>query len=196
VLLLLGLVVPPVAVRFALPWTSVKYGHHHCIKQLGAAIQVYASDYDDKYPFHTNGFGDALILCLKHQGVDSKNYAAVFTAPGDDGQFLRDSMRNGTHVPEEQCTRAYVQGLSETNSHEICLVFDRYPSPGGDHRRRPFGGPMLREVCMLDGSMQIIPESQWPAFRTNQIELLVAAGIKRDVAEKLYAPYPRRGTAP
>jgi hypothetical protein len=81
-----------------------------------------------------------------------------------------------------------VQGLGDTNNPEIAVVFDRYPTPGGDHFRRPWG-PLLRDVALLDGSMLSIPEKRWPEFRRKQIELLVAEGISRAQAEKLYAPY-------
>ena len=118
------------------------------------------------------------------------NHLRVYTAPDDDARRLLECVRTGTHLPEDACTRAYVQGLSETNDHSICLMFDRYPTPGGDHGRRPWK-PLLREVCMLDGSMQKIPETDWPAFHAKQIELLLAAGISRETAEKLYAPFPR-----
>jgi hypothetical protein len=91
-------------------------------------------------------------------------------------------------MPEERCTRAYVQGLSDTNNPRIALVFDRYPTRGGDHFRRPWGPP-LREVAMLDGSMEVIREEKWPEFRRRQIELLVAESISRAQAEKLYAPF-------
>jgi hypothetical protein len=96
-------------------------------------------------------------------------------------------MKTGAHVPEERCTRAYVQGLSDTNNPEIALVFDRYPTRGGDHFRRPWG-PRLRDVGMLDGSMVSVREEKWPEFRRKQIELLVAEGISRTQAEELYAP--------
>jgi hypothetical protein len=67
-------------------------------------------------------------------------------------------------------------------------VFDRYPTRGGDHFRRPWGPP-LRDVALLDGSMLSIREEKWPEFRRKQVELLVAEGISQADAEKLYAPF-------
>ena len=124
------------------------------------------------------------MLLVKELGDDPR----YFTAPGDDGSLYRECMKTGAHMPEERCTRAYVQGLSDTNNPMIALVFDRYPTRGGDHFRRPWG-PLLREVSMLDGSMEVVREEKWPEFRRNQIELLVAEGISRTQAEKLYAPF-------
>lgn len=169
------------------PVFNVFHAHEHCIKGTGLALKTYALDHGDRYPSHTNGFGDAIVLLLK----EASEQPSLFTAPGDDGHLLAECVRTGAHMPEDRCTRAYVQGLSETNDPQIALVFDRYPTPGGDHFRRPWG-PLLREVCLLDGSMQVISEQNWPGFRVRQIELLVAAGFRRADAETLYAPISRR----
>jgi len=154
------------------------------MKQTGLSLRTYALDHDGGFPFHTNGFGDAIVLLLK----EGNAFPYEFTAPGDDGRLLKECMRTGAHMPEERCTRAYVQGLSDTNNPMIALVFDRYPTRGGDHFRRPWG-PRLRDVALLDGSMVSIREEKWPEFRREQIELLVAEGISRARAEKLYAPF-------
>ena len=176
---------------YAVIFANLFHAHEHCIKQLGTQLRLYSIDHDDKFPCHTNGFGDALVACLKHSEITNQAFARVFTAPDDDAHLLIECLKTGAHLPEERCTRAYVQGLSETNNPGICLMFDRYPTRGGDHGRSPWGSPQ-REVCMLDGSMQKLLEQNWPKFRADQIELLVTAGIQRETAEKLYAPYPRK----
>ena len=158
--------------------------HQHCMKQTTLSLRTYAIDHDGRFPFHTNGFGDAVVLLLKEDLCGP----TMFTAPGDDGSLYKECMKTGAHMPEERCTRAYVQGLSESNNPEIALVFDRYPTRGGDHFRRPWG-PLLRDVGMLDGSMVTVREEKWPEFRRRQIDLLLAEGISRTQAEKLYAPF-------
>ncbi|MGV3774435.1 MAG: hypothetical protein ACO1QB_16160, partial [Verrucomicrobiales bacterium] len=65
------------------------------------------------------------------------------------------------------------------------LLFDKKAIRGGDHYRRPWG-PLLREVCMLDGSMMVIREDKWPEFASNQVELLVKEGIPRTTAQHYY----------
>lgn len=181
--LVIGLLVLAVLPVLAMIF-NLFHAHEHCIKGAGLSLRSYAVDHGGKFPFHTNGFGDAILLLLK-EGYD---YPNVFTAPGDDGRLFKECLKTGAHMPEERCTRAYVQGLGETNNPMIALVFDRYPTRGGDHSRRPWG-PLLREVAMLDGSMEIVREEKWPEFRRKQIELLVADGISRAQAEKLYAPF-------
>jgi hypothetical protein len=181
----LGIGLPALALMLlAIPMFNLFHAHEHCIKGTGLSLRTYALDHGGRFPFHTNGFGDAILLLIKELGDDPR----LFTAPGDDGRLFKECLKTGAHMPEDRCTRAYVQGLSDTNNFEIALVFDRYPTRGGDHFRRPWG-PLLREVAMLDGSMEVIREEKWPEFRRKQIELLVGEGISRARAEKLYAPF-------
>ena len=157
--------------------------HQHCIKAAGMHFLLYEEDHQGRLPFDTNGFGDALMLLVKSYPPDGWR---CLTGVGDDGSVFRAALAFGAHIPEEKCSRVYVQGLSETNDPNIAILFDRYSNPGGDHFRRPWG-PMLREVCLLDGSMQIIAESNWSRFSSNQIELLVQNGIPRLTAQHYYA---------
>jgi hypothetical protein len=181
----LGIGLPVLALMpAAAMWFNLFHAHEHCIKQTALALQTYALDHYGRFPFHTNGFGDAIVLLLK----EGQDYPYEFTAPGDDGSRLKECLKTGAHLPEECCTRAYVQGLCDTNNPQIALVFDRYPTRGGDHFRRPWG-PRLREVALLDGHVEFVREENWTEFRRKQIELLVAAGIRPAQAEKLYAPF-------
>lgn len=107
------------------------------------------------------------------------------TGPGDDGALFRLALRTGERIPEQKCSRIYIQGLSQANNPQIAVLWDKKSSPGGDHFHRRWG-PLLREVCLLDGSMQVIPEKNWAAFVTNQIELLVQDGIPRPAARHYY----------
>jgi len=75
--------------------------------------------------------------------------------------------------------------LNESNDQQICILFDRNSCRGGDHFRSPWGH-RVREICMLDGSMGVIPDEKWPEFSRNQIELLVAAGFSRTNASRYY----------
>ena len=134
-----------VLIPVAAMWFNWFHAHEHCIKGTGLSLRTYAIEHDGRFPFHTNGFGDAIRLLLKEIGEPPRE----FTAPGDDARLYKECLKTGAHMPEERCTRAYVQGLSDTNNPEIALVFDRYPTRGGDHFRRPWG-PLLREVAMLE----------------------------------------------
>jgi len=109
----------------------------------------------------------------------------LICGPGDDGHIFGEALTNHTIVPEEKCSRVYIQGLCETNDPQLCILFDRNSCPGGDHFRSPWGR-RVREVCMLDGSMEVIPDEDWLAFSQTQIELLVAAGFSRTNALHFY----------
>lgn len=157
--------------------------HQHCSKVLGSFLRQYASNHEGNYPVHTNGFADALLLLIKD---DDHVYVRHLVAPGDDGKMLLECLEKSLDVPEEKCSRIYIQGLSEANGgHGVALVFDAYPTPGGDHFRRPWGEP-IRDVVMADGSVEFIAEKRWPAFAQDQIERLVRLGLERSEFEKLF----------
>jgi hypothetical protein len=160
--------------------------HQHCMKIAGTIFTGYASEHGGVLPYHTNGFGDALLLLVK----DSPEDVRFICGPGDDGHVFSNALAHGLHVPEGQCSRVYVQGLSETNDPGLCILFDRRSVPGGDHF---YGsGKRVREVCMLDGFMETVPDEGWAKFSEKQVELLVAAGFKREKALQYYPEAARR----
>jgi hypothetical protein len=46
--------------------------------------------------------------------------------------------------------------------------------------------PLAREVWFISGE-RVIRESEWKAFATNQVQLLIAAGIPQAQAEAYYS---------
>ena len=168
-------------------WYVNNFVHQHCIIQTGLAFRIYADEHNGKLPFSTNGFGNALLLLT---GPDPTNdytggFIGCLCGPGDDGHLYREALKNHSILPEDQCTRVYIQGLSENNDSQICILFDRNSCKGGDHFCSPWGH-RVREVSMLDGSMEVIPDEKWPEFSRQQVELLVAAGISRTNALHFY----------
>ena len=177
-----------VAALFCMMLFNVFHAHEHCIKQAGGAFAAYALDNQGNLPYDTNGFGNALLLLVKggYLGDTTGQYSiGPITGPGDDGALFRQALQTGARIPEQKCSRIYIQGLSQTNNPQIAILWDKKSSPGGDHFHRPWGPP-LREVCLLDGSMQVIPEKSWAAFVSNQVELLVQDGIPRAAAWHYY----------
>lgn len=156
------------------------FEHAHCIRIAEGYLVQYAHEHNGHFPYHTNGYGDAVLLI-------PDIWLECFSGPGYDTSAWKESQRTGGDVPETQCGRVYVQGLSATNDPKLVLLFDKMPSPG-DHRHffSRIGAPMVREVLTIGGGMEIIPESQWPEWSKAQIELLVVAGITRQTAEMYY----------
>ena len=161
------------------------FSHAHCIPQAGLGLRQYALDHDGKFPTHTNGYGDALLLLLA--GDYTPSYA--ITGPGYDRLLFDNALTNNADVAEAECGRVYIQGLTETNNPEIAILFDKTPTPGGDHCHlwRRLTAPLSRDVLLIDGSQRTIRESNWPEFSKNQIELLVQDGFDGAAAEAIYA---------
>jgi hypothetical protein len=163
------------------------FEHAHCIVLAGQSLRIYAQDHEGRFPYHTNGYGDALLLV-------TDAWFPSLTGPGYDVGVFERALKTGQHVPESECGRVYVQGLSETNDHEIALLFDKLPTPGGDHCNglARIRAPLAREVLTIDTDRRVIRESEWQAYAKRQIALLVAAGILREQAEKYYSERPQR----
>lgn len=168
-------------------WYLNHFAHRHCIKAAGMAFRMYAEDHHGQLPFSTNGFGNALLLLADTNSSGDYLGGTVgnICGPDDDGHFYNEALKNHSVLLEEKCSRVYIQGLSETNDLQICILFDRNSCRGGDHFRSPWAH-YLRETCLLDGSMQVIRDEDWPEFSRKQGELLVAAGFSRTNALHFY----------
>ena len=178
--LLIGVLLAPLVYAGTVWLHNLRMAHHHCMKIAGMEFREYAMEHGGALPYHTNGYGDALLLLVKDKPED----IPFVCGPGDDGHVFSTALAHGLHVPQEQCSRVYVQGLNETNYPGICILFDRRSVKGGDHF---YGsGKPVREVCLLDGSMQTIPDAGWAEFSRQQVELLVEAGFTREKALEYY----------
>jgi len=157
--------------------------HTHCMPQALGALSQYAVEHYGKFPTHTNGYGDALLLLVPEYTPWS-----ILTGPGYDIEADKQWKQGGANVPESECGRVYVQGLTETNNPEIAILFDKIPNPG-DHCHLPkrLWAPLRREVGFVRGDFRSVLESNWPEFGKNQIELLVKGGFDRATAEVIYA---------
>ena len=107
--------------------------------------------------------------------------------------MLRDAKRAGADLPEEACGRLYIQGLSTKSHSAIAILFDKLPTPGGDHCHLPnrLWAPLGREVCFVDSHMAFISETNWSQFVQRQVELLAEEGFDRQEAERLFASKPK-----
>jgi len=147
------------------------FGHAHCMKSAGLGLESYAADHGGRFPFHTNGCAAALALAVA-------------------GGYCCDSELTGPGY----VTRVYVQGLSRANDGQLAMLFDKVPTPGGDHCHffQRMRAPLGREVYTIGNGMRFIPQREWSKFSIEQVNLLVAAGIRRREAEDYYSEIPRR----
>jgi hypothetical protein len=161
--------------------------HAHCIKCAGMELDRYAEQNGGKFPSHPNGYGDALLL------LDENCYYTL-TGPGYDAAPFHEAKKQGRHLSEEECGRVYIQGLTRKSNPEIALLFDKLPTPGGDHCHFParLTARLGREVWFVGGNSTFVEESAWPAFASRQVELLAASGFPREEAERLFASKARQ----
>lgn len=161
--------------------------HAHCMTGGGLSLSSYAHDHDGRFPYHTNGYGDALVMM-------ESGWDAALTGPGYDAAVFERVRRTGEDAPEGEFGRVYVQGLTEANDPRIALLFDKLPTPGGDHCHlfARILAPLAREVWTIGMDRRVIRESEWPAFAKQQVALLVAAGITREQAERYYSEQPKK----
>jgi hypothetical protein len=160
------------------------FSHAYCIKQAASALWMYAEENDGRFPSHPDGYGNALLLLSNVLG----NSFSPVTGPGYKPDALEAALRDNTDVPETQCGRVYVQGLTTQANPSIALLFDKRATPG-DHCNglRRMKAPLVREVITVQGVMEIIPEAGWETFASKQMDLLVAEGFTREEARRIYA---------
>jgi len=156
--------------------------HAHCIVCAGMALDRYASEHGGRFPSHPRGYGNALLLL-------NEEFDSTLTGPGYDAAPFREARRTGADLSEEDCGRVYVQGLSQKSPREVALLFDKLPTPGGDHCPFPYRmlRPLGREVWFVGGDRTFVPETEWPAFSSKQVDLLVREGLDRPEVERLFA---------
>ena len=161
------------------------WGHAHCIKIAGLQLGGFAQEHGGKFPYDPKGYGNALVL------LDPDIYFSL-TGPGYDATPFHAAKRNGTELSDEDCGRVYVQGLTVKSNAEIALLFDKIPTPGGDHCHFPhrLWAPLGREVWLVGTGSPFVTETEWPEFAKRQIEMLVNEGFEREKAEQLYARQP------
>ena len=81
-----------------------------------------------------------------------------------------------------------MQGLTIKSNPDLVILFDKVPTPGGDHCHFPrrLWAEYCRDVPYADCRNGLVRESEWPDFARKQVELLVKEGIARAEAERLY----------
>lgn len=72
--------------------------HAHCMPQVTLSLQQYAIDDGGRFPYHTNGYGDALLM-LK---AEINGSWSLLTGPGYDAAAFEEADANGGDVDEHR----------------------------------------------------------------------------------------------
>lgn len=158
------------------------WSHAHCMPQTASLFYVYADKHEGAFPYHTNGYGNALLML-----APDRTFFDLLTGPGFDASVFEEALASKGHVDERRCGRVYVQGLSRTNDPRIALLFDKVAAPP-DHCHFPYRlwSRFVHEALLVGGDWRQVPVAEWPQFVHDQIELLVQAGFTRKHARELY----------
>ncbi len=163
-------------------------GHQHCIKQAHSILSIYAGDNDGRFPSSEKGWADALLAL---EGASDNGAWIDFCTNGDDkGDYFRQALASGNDIDESIPSRIYVQGLSSESYGGIAILFDRQSTSGGDHGPSLFNTrPMLREVISVNGMMETVRDTEWPAFVKKQKELLKEEGFTPAQIAEIYGEF-------
>jgi hypothetical protein len=85
-------------------------------------FRLYARDHHGEYPYHTNGFGDALLLLVR----SNYTYVAMITAPGTTAVTLRSPSRR-----ETMCRRKGAAGSMSRDFGKRATCNSPWSSTGG-----------------------------------------------------------------
>lgn len=160
--------------------------HRHCIKFAGLQLLQYAEEHKGRFPFHPGGYSNALLL------LDEECFHAL-TGPGYDSAPFVEAKKANRELSEDECGRVYVQGLTRKSNAEIAQLFDKLPTPGGDHCHLPvrLWAPLGREVWFVGGHSTFVLEGDWTKFAKTQVDFLAKDGFNRQEAERLFASKPK-----
>jgi hypothetical protein len=158
------------------------FAHAHCIVIAGLSLEEYALKHDGRFPYDPKGYGNALLQ------LDEDTFHTL-TGPGYSDAPFFEAKSSGKDLQEEECGRVYIQGLTKKSDPNIVLLFDKLPTPGGDHCHLPrrLWASLGREFWTVGAGHSFVEESDWPAFAKEQVNLLVKEGFAREEAERLYA---------
>ncbi len=143
-----------------------QHDHSRCILVADAILAQYAQEHGH-FPYSSNGYVDAILSV-----TTNREFFRYFTAAGYSTKVFEYALAHGTHVPEKECGRVYVQVPGTNRDPNIVLLFDKKSRRGG------------REVLGPCG--HFFKDAEWPGFVKRQIELLIAAGVSQEQAENYF----------
>lgn len=173
ILLIICLVFSAIAAFLYIQYRQMfPYGQRHiCAKQMALSLMMYAHGNDGFYPAG-EATPEASLSLLYKDYFQVPDILGGKTVPSG---VAKEILESGRLLGPDSCSWHYVEGLTEADSCELAIFWDKVPGLGHNCERMPEG---RREVVFLTGASSYIPEKEWDAFLKEQ-EALMAARSER-----------------
>lgn len=137
------------------------YGPSHCcLKAIGLSLRLYSRDNDDRFP--SGGPTPEASLSMLLPSYCDLNTLKGKTVKLEAAKAALD--RDGV-LDSNSCGWIYVEGLNESDSPEMPILWDRVPGLGHNGQRIRDNG---REVLFVDGHTEWISGARWADFLSRQ----------------------------
>jgi len=130
------------------------------LKQIGLALQLYSTDYDNQFPPGGTAVEVFSALTADITGRPYLKYTDIFLCPAAKADL--ESWDRLGKLTEETVSYEWVPGLSPDSNPDFILAYDKSP----DHHD---GG---RNVLYVDGRVDFMPEEAFQAEMARQRQLM------------------------
>jgi hypothetical protein len=141
------------------------YGHSHCcIIGVEGALEQYAMENAGRYPTGESSPEASLSLLCRSNLLDAYTIRGMIIPENT----VRTILDNGGLLGPDSCGWHYTDGLTRADDTRIALLYCKQPL-GHNGDKTKHGG---RQVVFVGGNIEWISGNKWPAFLTEQKELL------------------------
>ena len=157
-----------VLILLAVNWYRNKYPYgnrHICMKQIGLALRMYSNKYGEHFPAGKESPEASLSLLYTEGFLEVPNLLAGKSVMPDKAEKI---LKAGGLMDSESCSWHYVEGLTENDSADLAILWDKDLGLGHHSDRTSDGST---EVIFIDCNTKYIKPSEWNDFLKKQEEL-------------------------
>ena len=146
---------------------------HKCNKGIWVALLQYAEGNEGKFPDAGGSAASLSLLATAPYDYPVDQLAGKAISDKDAERCFREKGK----LTEDFCSWHYVRGLTTESDPSLVLFWDK---TGLMHNGQRSSEPKY-EICRVSGISEVIPESKWQEFLTQQAKLLEEAGLSSDL---------------
>jgi hypothetical protein len=164
----IALFVLTMLIFWAVSWYRHKYPYgnrHICLKAIGLSIRMYSNRYNGHFPAGKES-PEASISLLYTEG--DLEHCDLLSGKSMLPEKAEKVLKAGGMMDNESCSWHYVEGLTERDSVDFAIVWDKVLGLGHHSQLTSDGST---EVLYLDGHTAYIKASEWDDFLKKQEEL-------------------------